>query len=155
MMKNRDLIPTIIDLQYSSDHYELYLKYQSARHTGGGMDQDSREQYRHFLLQSNVKTQLIEFKKDDKLAIVSIVDSLLEGLSSVYTFFDPSEPTLSLGTYSILWQIDYCIKLGMPYLYLGYWIKNSRKMSYKTGFAPVEGLISGRWVQLDGRGSPL
>jgi arginyl-tRNA--protein-N-Asp/Glu arginylyltransferase len=155
MMKNRDLIPTIIDLQYSSDHYELYLKYQSARHAGGGMDQDSREQYRHFLLQSNVRTQLIEFKKDDKLAIVSIVDSLSEGLSSVYTFFDPSEPTLSLGTYSILWQIEYCIRLGIPYLYLGYWIKNSRKMSYKTGFAPVEGLISGRWVQLDGRGSPV
>ena len=119
------------------------------------MDQDSREQYRHFLLQSNVKTQLIEFKKDDKLAIVSIVDSLSEGLSSVYTFFDPSEPTLSLGTYSILWQIEYCIRLGIPYLYLGYWIKNSKKMSYKTEFAPVEGLISGRWVQLDGRGSPV
>jgi arginine-tRNA-protein transferase len=86
------------------------------------MDQDSREQYQHFLLHSNVATDLVEFRERGVLRMVSLVDRLADGLSSVYTFYDPAVPAASFGTYSILWQMERCRMLELPYLYLGYWI---------------------------------
>jgi arginine-tRNA-protein transferase len=136
------------ELAYDAAHYGLYLRYQRARHPGGGMDQDSREQYQHFLLHSNVDTDLYEFREDGKLRIVSLVDRLADGLSSVYTFFDPDPPSASYGTYSILWQIELCRTLGLRYLYLGYWIRESPKMAYKATFRPIEGIVDGRWIKL-------
>ena len=133
------------DLAYDPAHYALYLRYQRLRHPGGGMDQDSREQYQHFLLHSNVSTDLFEFREEGRLRIVSLVDRLVDGLSSVYTFFDPEPARASYGTYSILWQIQRCLDLGLPYLYLGYWIEESAKMAYKATFTPIEGLVGGRW----------
>src|SRR6185295_16607938 len=112
---------------------------------GGGMDHDSREQYQHFLLHSKVATELIEFREGGLLRMVSLVDRLADGLSSVYTFFEPKIPGTSYGTYNILWQIERCHALGLPYLYLGYWIEASRKMSYKAAFRPMEGLVNGEW----------
>ena len=133
------------ELTYDSEHYALYLRYQRHRHPGGGMDQDSREQYQHFLLHSNVSTDLFEFREGGRLRMVSLVDQLVDGLSSVYTFFEPDVAGASYGTYNILWQIERCRTLGLPYLYLGYWIAESRKMAYKATFRPIEGLVGGRW----------
>jgi len=136
------------ELAYDPEHYSLYLRYQRYRHPGGGMDQDSREQYQHFLLHSNVATDLFEFREAGVLRMVSLVDRLVDGLSSVYTFFEPDVPGASFGTYNVLWQIERCVELGLPYLYLGYWIAESRKMAYKATFRPVEGLVGGVWEQL-------
>ena len=148
-MRNRDKIAVVRrDLTYDADHYALYLRYQRMRHPGGGMDQDSREQYQHFLLHSNVDTDLYEFRENGQLRVVSLIDRLADGLSSVYTFFDPEPPTESYGTYSILWQIELCRELGLPYLYLGYWIGESPKMAYKATFRPIEGMVGGRWSGL-------
>jgi leucyl-tRNA---protein transferase len=147
--RHRALETRMLDLKYSAEHYALYLRYQSQRHSGGGMDQDSREQYRHFLLQSNVDSRLIEFRDDGMLRMVSIVDELQDGLSSVYTFFDPTVSGASFGTFNILWQIELCRRLDLPYLYLGYWIAQSRKMAYKIQFQPMQGLIDGRWQAVD------
>jgi len=136
-------------LAFFAEHYALYSRYQNARHAGGGMDEDGHEQYAHFLLQSNVDTRLIEFSDGDAVRMVSIIDVLEDGLSSVYTFYDPDVAGASFGTYNILWQARQCSALDLPYLYLGYWIAESRKMAYKSRFSPIEGLIDGRWQTLD------
>lgn len=149
---NRDLMSRVLSLAYYQEHYDLYARYQHARHSGGGMDQDSHEQYAQFLLQSTVNTQLVEFRESaqhglGELRAVSIIDMLNDGLSSVYTFYDPQVRT-SLGTFGILWQIEQCRAMGLKYVYLGYWIAESRKMAYKIRYRPLEALQQGRWERL-------
>jgi arginyl-tRNA--protein-N-Asp/Glu arginylyltransferase len=142
------LTVTPSELHFTEEHYALYRRYQAMRHSGGGMDQDDDEQYRRFLLSSNVATQLIEFRDGDALRMVSVIDILSDGLSSVYTFYDPDVLQASFGTYNILWQAALCRSLELPYLYLGYWIANSAKMAYKINFQPLQGLIEGKWQPL-------
>ena len=139
-----DLLP----LQDKSEYYELYSRYQKTRHAEGSMAEDNPEQYRNFLLQSHVDSLLVEFREDGVLRMVSIVDVLEDGLSAVYTFYDPDVPRASYGTFNVLWQIELCRKLSLPYLYLGYWIETSRKMAYKAKFQPLQGLQDGTWQSI-------
>lgn len=136
----------ITSLRWDDEHFDLYQRYQLRRHPGAGMDDDMQSQYRQFLLTSRVDTRLAEFRDaDGRLLMVSVIDVLNDGLSAVYTFFDPDTPG-SLGTWAILWQIEQCRQAGLPWLYLGYWIQESRKMNYKSAFRPYQILQSGSWV---------
>lgn len=146
---NQPLAANILPLEFRSDHYELYRRYQRARHAGGGMDLDDSEQYTQFLLSSQVDTSLVEFRDAGKLVMVAVVDRVEDGLSAVYTFFDPELEKRGLGTYAVLWQVELARRLELPYVYLGYWIKESRKMAYKSSFKPLQGLVEGNWVELE------
>lgn len=156
--QHAQLVATLHPLQDKSEYFELYQRYQQARHPEGGMDDGDRNAYKTFLLQSHVDTLLVEFRespdqKDEQgiLRMVSVIDLLTDGLSSVYTFYDPDLPRARFGVYNVLWQIELCRKLDLDHVYLGYWIKASRKMSYKTQCQPAEGLQDGIWQTLDGQ----
>src|SRR5574343_102472 len=110
-----------------------------------GFDADH---YSQFLLTSGVDTRLIEFRLDGRLVMVSLMDVLNDGLSAVYTFYDPSDAKASYGTYAILWQIIQCQYNQLPYLYLGYWIAESAKMAYKARFQPMQMLDDGAWIKM-------
>ena len=145
--QHQHLDASVSTLSFDEAHFELYRAYQIARHEGNAQE-ETAEQYRNFLVQSNVDSLFISFTLDGVLKIVSVVDIVEDGVSAVYTFYDSKDTKASYGTYSIMWLIDWCKHLKLPYLYLGYWIKNSRKMAYKENFAPQEALIDGEWQKI-------
>ncbi|HEX9585752.1 MAG TPA: arginyltransferase [Gammaproteobacteria bacterium] len=146
--RNADLEVVARDAAFDPSHFELYRDYMHARHRGGSMDNPGPEQYRGFLCSSWADSQFLEFRLGSRLAAVAVCDRLGNGLSAVYTFFDPGLSNRSLGAYAILWEIEQTRRLGLDWLYLGYWIEASSKMRYKSTYRPQQRLIDGRWREV-------
>ena len=149
LKRNSDLQVTRRRPAMTEELYQLYSRYITARHSDGDMYPPSREQFRSFLVSEDGFCEFNEFRLDGRLLAVAVTDRLNNGLSAVYTFFDPDEAPRSLGRYAILWQIEQARQVGLPAVYLGYWIRNCRKMSYKTEYRPLEMLINQRWVRVN------
>jgi arginine-tRNA-protein transferase len=130
----------------TAEQFQLFQRYQQARHGSGDMATMSFYDYRAMVEDTPIETFVVEFRDpDDRLVGVCLTDKLGDGLSAVYSFFAPGLEKRSLGTYTILWLIERARTLGLPYIYLGYWVPDSRKMAYKSRFRPSEVLIGGAW----------
>ena len=136
--KNGDVRFELRSPAYSDEHFSLYRRYQSMRHSGDSMDDPDPEKYQQFLMRSNIDTFLIEMRIQRRLLGVSVVDHVANGLSAVYTFFDPEQEWRGPGTLAILHQVELTRQIEYDWLYLGYWIENCSKMSYKENFAPLQ-----------------
>lgn len=143
--KNADVQMTIGEPQFKQEHFELFLRYQEQRHPGSSMGNPNPEKYMRFLVGRQIKTQFVEMKANDTLLGVAVIDLLPDGVSAVYTFYEPNLPARGLGVFAVLWEIEYTRGLGLPWVYLGYWIKDSPKMAYKMNYQPLEFYQNGRW----------
>lgn len=145
---NEDLRVTVESAHYADEIYALYARYISARHDDGDMYPPSPDQFRNFLLPSWGDTEFLTLWRDNERVCVAVTDQLGDGLSAVYTFFDPALDDRSLGTRAILGQIDLAKTRGLDWLYLGYWIRDCRKMRYKIDYRPIEMFVNGVWVRV-------
>ena len=148
LKRNADLEIHLEPAAYSDEHYDLYARYVETRHGEGDMYPPTREQFRSFLLSTWSDTRFLTLTLDGEMVCVAVTDQQQEGLSSVYTFFDPELADRSLGVMAILTQLELARGLGLPYLYLGYWIRDSSKMRYKTEYRPLQLFTNGRWLTL-------
>lgn len=142
---NADITVTPREPVYDPLHFELYHRYLTSRHKGGGMENPDPDSYMDFLSTSWATTTFYEFRRGTELFAVAVVDHLDDALSAVYTFFDPAHPQRGLGRYAILKEIELARAMGLKWLYLGYWIAQCRKMSYKTEFMPHQYYRDGAW----------
>lgn len=146
--KNQDLVIVPQPSAFNQNHFDLYRKYIATRHRGGGMDNPTPDNYIQFLSSQWAETVFHEFLLGEELVAVAVVDHFEQSLSAVYTFFDPEYEQRSLGAFAILWQIEQAKQLNLKWLYLGYWIKECQKMSYKTDYQPLEYYQYGVWHTL-------
>jgi len=145
LKQNAELDIDFKPARYTDEYFALYRKYLRARHRDGGMDNPEREDFERFLLNPWGETLFVEVRLDRKLIAVAVTDATTEGLSAVYTFFDPEQHTRGLGRFCILKQIELCCSSSYPYLYLGYWVDGCQKMHYKTDFRPQEQFDGQNW----------
>ena len=150
---NADLVREPVEPRATREQFRLLKRYLAGRHEGGGMSAMSYREYASMVNDSPVKSVIFEYRNgpgdDAPLVAASVTDVLSDGLSMVYTFFDPSTPRRSLGTFMILDHIRYAAELGAPHVYLGYWVKGSPKMDYKRRFEPLDILDGDEWVPLE------
>ena len=144
-LHNNDLDVTVVTQSFVQEHYDLYARYVTTRHAGGGMDDPSPEKYQDFLLCSWADTQLVEFRSGGKLLAVAVSDQVPDALSAVYTFFAPEEAARGLGVYAVMWQVEAARRAGLTWLYLGFAIDDCVKMRYKRNFKPQQRLREGHW----------
>ncbi|OJX81154.1 arginyltransferase [Magnetospirillum sp. 64-120] len=148
---NAGLTARVVPARATAEQYKLFSRYQESRHNGGDMALMGFYDYRSMVEDSPIDTFLLEFRQaDDTLVAVCLTDRMGDGLSAVYSFYEPDMPSASLGTYVVLWLIDEAIKQNLPFVYLGYWIPESRKMAYKTRFQPLEAFGPDGWQPQSG-----
>ena len=148
LKKNEDLIVKVLPAEFTPEHFELYQRYLSSRHANAGMDNPTRESYMQFLTSSWSETHFIEFRLNNELAAIAVIDELDNAFSAVYTFFSPDLDKRSLGQFAILYEIEYARQNGLDWLYLGYWIDKCRKMNYKQDYRPQEHFKDNQWIRV-------
>jgi arginine-tRNA-protein transferase len=147
---NADLTVSEMPARATAEQFTLFQRYQKNRHADGDMAAMGYYDYRAMIEDTPISTGILEFRdSQDRLLGACLTDWLADGLSAVYSFFDTDEDKRSLGTFAVLWLIGRARSLGLPYVYLGYWVPESRKMAYKARFRPSEILMSGAWHRLD------
>lgn len=158
LSRNKDILPSFKEPKVTDEQYDLLKRYLGARHADGGMADMSFLEYAEMVQHSPVNTSIIEYRlppSEDqalgKLVACCLSDVMGDGLSMVYSFYDPEFASQSLGTHIILHHIEEATKRGLHYVYLGYWIKGSDKMNYKIRFQPLERLSTNGWVPLTAR----
>jgi arginine-tRNA-protein transferase len=153
---NADLTVSEMPARATAEQFTLFQRYQKTRHADGDMAAMGYYDYRAMIEDTPISTGLLEFRDaQDRLLGACLTDWLADGLSAVYSFFDTDQDKRSLGTFAVLWLIGRARSLGLPYVYLGYWVPESRKMAYKARFRPSEILMSGAWHRLnDGASVP-
>lgn len=150
LRNNQDLYAKEMPASASAEHFELFQHYLKSRHSDGGMSDMLYPDYQAMIEDSPVLTQLTEFRDQEGiLYAVCLTDKMNDGLSLVYSFFNPELKSRSLGSYLVLWHIQQAQKMGLPHIYLGYWISESPKMSYKTRFQPAEILTKEGWTSFN------
>lgn len=145
LKSNADVEVKQLDCIANEACYALYERYIQARHADGDMYPPDRDQYESFLNDPWGVTRYFGFHVDGKLLAVAVVDEMIDGLSAIYTFYEPTEDARSLGRYAVLWQILLCQERDLPHVYLGYWIRNCAKMAYKADFRPLEVMVNNQW----------
>ncbi|HSG91319.1 MAG TPA: arginyltransferase [Pseudomonadales bacterium] len=146
--RNGDVEVSIRQPELTDENYALYARYIINRHADGDMFPPSPDQFRSFLLCEWSETLFVEFRVDGVLGAVAVTDQVHDGLSAIYTFYDPDMAQRSLGVFAILWQLHHALETERKYLYLGYWIKQCQKMSYKTDYRPMEMFVGERWIRV-------
>src|SRR5205814_3659872 len=131
----------------TAEQFQLFAAYQRSRHRDSDMAAMSYADYRGMVEDSAVRTEIVEYRNSEgALVAVSLIDRLDDGISAVYSFYDPAQRRRSLGTWCILWLVEECRRANLPYVYLGYWIADSPKMAYKARFPALERLSDGNWL---------
>ena len=146
---NADLKISIRQGRFKDEHFDLYQRYMNSRHNDGSMANPSKSDYHRFLICDWTDTLFFEYRLNRILLAVAVCDVTSTGLSAVYTFFDPDYASRSLGHFAILNQIHETELRELDYLYLGYWIRDCNKMSYKRRYRPLEAFLNDQWVTLD------
>jgi leucyl-tRNA---protein transferase len=145
---NLDIAGRLIPARATPEQFGLFAGYQRSRHSDSDMASMTYGDYRGMLEDTPVRSAIAEFRDaSGSLVAASLIDLLDDGVSAVYSFYDPQQPKRSLGTWSILWMVEQCQRQGQPYVYLGYWIADSAKMAYKARFPALERLTSGAWIE--------
>lgn len=147
---NNEVAVTEKPMAFDAKHYALFKRYLTHRHADGEMASTSEQGYMEFISSSWSDTRLFEFHLDQQLLAIAVTDLLSQGMSAVYTFFDPDQERLSPGVFTVLWQIEECKRRQSPWLYLGYWIAECRKMTYKTQYRPCQHYIDNHWKAYTG-----
>jgi arginine-tRNA-protein transferase len=143
--RNHDTKVVIKPAEFNARHFELYRQYQINRHDKSNIVEITPDDYIKFLASSWCDSWFVEFLVGGRLAAVAVVDVLGRAFSAVYTFFDPEFHNYSPGTFAVLWQIEEARRRNFEFVYLGFWIKDCRKMRYKIQYQPLQGLIAGQW----------
>ncbi|MBE9557663.1 MAG: arginyltransferase [Proteobacteria bacterium] len=149
MRRNADLVAADVALDITDEQYRLFRHYIRSRHGEGDMVVMNHNDYSSMVLSSPVDTSLVEFRDGGgDLIATCLTDHLPDGLSAVYSFFDPTQGHRSLGSFMVLWLIEEARRRGLPHVYLGFWVANSHKMSYKTRFQPLQAFGADGWAVL-------